>query len=189
MADLSGSMEGLLLHAEAAAAVTTTTCFICLEGGQGLQRTGCACRGTGGFAHLSCLCRAAQVNKNTWMLCPTCGQTWTGDAMLGLCRARFELAKSLPVRITPRDGGDDQSSASEDRERLDASLMLTQELSNNGEFAEALEIGKGTLAFQRELDATGHGTEPGRGEASQWTLQAMAVPPPGLSSAIGILIY
>eukprot|EP01049_Picozoa_sp_SAG25_P017714 SAG25_NODE_4728_length_760_cov_1.245083_2_plen_24_part_01 len=24
-------MEGLLLHAEAAAAVTTTTCFICLE--------------------------------------------------------------------------------------------------------------------------------------------------------------
>ena len=70
-------------------------CHICLEGddeaedgGGRLVHGGCGCRGSAGFGHLACLVEAATHNPDSWTMCPTCRQDYTGPASLGLARAR-----------------------------------------------------------------------------------------------------
>jgi hypothetical protein len=110
---------------------------------------GCACRGSAGFAHLKCLINAAWANTQSWYTCPTCKQRWTGALNLGLCRARVELAASLPEADVEA--------------RLDAATELTTALTSSGEHAEALELGRATLATAQRVI----------GNESGCTLQAM----------------
>ena len=107
----------------------SSTCFICLEPHSGasssqfLLHGGCACRGGSGFAHVACIAKAAQeTNEDMWEDCPTCKQMWTGQMALGLARACVASQASRPE---------------EDRARLNASNLLTQELKNMAEYAEA----------------------------------------------------
>ena len=95
-------------------------CWVCLEpadtGGAAAAPTGCACRGSAGDAHLSCLITAAQqswkhiLNAGTastniawhagghahrcmWLACPTCKQRYGGPVALGLARALGPLRR------------------------------------------------------------------------------------------------
>ena len=72
-------------------------CFICKSSveGKGIVR-GCACRGTMGLAHLSCLVRQAQVAAEPaigsgtfrkWHMCFDCGQWFHGPVLLALGRS------------------------------------------------------------------------------------------------------
>jgi hypothetical protein len=70
-----------------------------------LLSTGCACcraESTGGWAHVSCLARAAvhQVHGATapklWRECPTCQHFFTGAVEMGLGHARWELYRNHP---------------------------------------------------------------------------------------------
>ena len=77
--------------------MTASECFICLQpggrraAGRELLRGGCACRGTSGFVHTSCAVTAARIQAETWVVCPTCKQFWTGDLQLRLARERYRL--------------------------------------------------------------------------------------------------
>ena len=86
-------------------------CWVCLEladtGGAAAAPTGCACRGSAGRAHLSCLIAAARHktdrhNRHTaWGWCPTCKQSYTGPMRVGLARARW-----APLRDGLEGGGE-----------------------------------------------------------------------------------
>ena len=75
----------------AAPAAGARVCYICLGGEEGggrpsrLLHGGCACRGDAGFAHLSCLVKAARANAKLWWGCLTCKQHWTGPVNVGMC--------------------------------------------------------------------------------------------------------
>ena len=92
-------------------------CWVCLEAtdpdGAAAAPTGCACRGTAGHAHLSCLLANAQhaaddadgattdqkswfVGQKSWSGCPTCKQDYTGPISVGLARARCGLHRGRP---------------------------------------------------------------------------------------------
>jgi hypothetical protein len=108
---------------EACAAETRgQTCYFCLDDGEseGLVRM-CACRGTAGFAHLSCLVRQAQVatGKNgedtdstddsdwihdLWRLCGMCEQEHLGVVKCALGWACYVTYFSLPKTCTTRRG-------------------------------------------------------------------------------------
>jgi len=109
-------------------------CFICLEE-QGPLLRGCACRGSAGFTHLSCLVTAAQANAARWHTCPTCGQRWTGRLKLAIARERYDL-------LIPRTAG-------ADGEVLQAAMDLTWALRESCQLAEALKLGTETLATAR----------------------------------------
>eukprot|EP00978_Attheya_sp_CCMP212_P031452 scaffold118973_cov49-Attheya_sp.AAC.1 len=96
-----------------------TTCWICLggehihsESGEMTLMRGCACRGTAGYAHLSCLLEAAakevEINDENgdpedlvfstdelWMTCKLCNQQRTGCLQMMLALNRWETAKGL----------------------------------------------------------------------------------------------
>ena len=75
-------------------------CWICCEGAepdQPLLQCGCACRGTAGLAHLSCLVAAAKHSVEAWTNCPTCKQEYTGEVDVGLARARWDLVRARPA--------------------------------------------------------------------------------------------
>ena len=74
-----------------------------------------------------------------WQHCPTCKQEWTGQMALGLARAEVASLASRP------EG---------DRERLNASNGLTQELWQMGEYAEALSLGTARGALGDENTVT-----------------------------------
>eukprot|EP01043_Picozoa_sp_COSAG02_P057998 COSAG02_NODE_7140_length_3160_cov_24.772623_5_plen_275_part_00 len=118
-------------------------CFICLEG-HGLLLRGCACRGSAGFLHLPCLVAAAQVNAARWHNCPTCGQRWTGRLKLAIARARYDL-------LMPRTAG-------ADGELLQAAMDLTWALRESCQLAEALKLGRETLATARRTSGDEHVT-------------------------------
>ena len=63
---------------------------------------GCACRGSGGLAHLSCLIDAAEYDVHRWTSCPTCLQDFTGEAEVGLARARWEKVRDRPEEDAER---------------------------------------------------------------------------------------
>ena len=92
-----------------AAAPPTATCYMCLEGGtdDNPLRRNCACRGSdAGFAHMDCLVRAAEANRNLWWECSVCNQDFFGDVQLGLARAHWERvqdrASIAPLRALLR---------------------------------------------------------------------------------------
>ena len=81
-------------------------CHVCLEGhgdeaegaGGRLVHGGCGCRGSAGFAHLLCMVEVAMHNPDSWTMCPTCRQDYTGPASLGLARARDEQDSTLATK-------------------------------------------------------------------------------------------
>ena len=93
--------KAVVVAAEACAEDTKgQTCFICTQAlhwktKEGLVR-GCACRGTAGFAHVSCLAEQAKIlvaeanenNKDSqwhrWDNCSLCGQEYHGDVRCAL---------------------------------------------------------------------------------------------------------
>ena len=77
-------------------------CHVCLEGhdeaeggGGRLMHGGCGCRGSAGFAHLLCMVEVAMHNPDSWTMCPTCRQDYTGTTVLGLARARDGQGSTL----------------------------------------------------------------------------------------------
>ena len=118
-------------------------CFICLES-QGLLLRGCACRGSAGFMHLSCLVTAAQVNAARWHTCPTCEQRWTGRLKLAIARAHYDL-------LTP-------DSAGGEGEVLQAAMDLTWALRESCQLDEALQLGQETLSTARRTSGDEHVT-------------------------------
>ena len=81
-------------------------CFICKSSveGKGIVR-GCACRGTMGLAHLSCLVRQAQVAAEPalgsgtflkWQACHDCGQDFHGAVLLALGWAAWRTYVDRP---------------------------------------------------------------------------------------------
>ena len=77
-------------------------CWVCLEAadpdGAAAAPTGCACRGSAGHAHLSCLAAAAlhTTDVDGGQGCPTCKQAYQGPIYAGLARARWALHRDGP---------------------------------------------------------------------------------------------
>ena len=77
------------------------TCYICLEGGDGLVRE-CNCRGNTGFAHLECLIQYAKTltPQNSfsfrWHSCRNCRSSFTGTTRLALARECWSTYCSEP---------------------------------------------------------------------------------------------
>ena len=112
-----------------------STCWVCCEGGDGLIHAGCGCRGSSGISHLRCLVQAAQHDVDSWTTCPTCGQYFTGDADVGLARARWALVESRPA---------------EDEERLFVANNLAVALKESaGDYTGALRLMEEVLAVRR----------------------------------------
>ena len=112
----------------------TPSCWICCEG-ELLISTGCACRGSAGFVHLPCLVAAATHDVDLWTTCPLCRQEYTGEADLGLARARWELVCNRPA---------------EDEERLFVANNLAVTLKESGgDDAGALRLMEEVLAVRR----------------------------------------
>ena len=110
------------------------TCYVCLEAGGSDLMTGCACRGSSGTVHVSCLAAAAAVNRTMWRECLTCKQQWSGELALKLAWAHWNA-------LADRAG--------EDRERLAAAMTLTWSLTLAGEGEHALKLGHETLELAR----------------------------------------
>ena len=121
-------------------------CWVCLEAadpdGAATVPTGCACRGSAGHAHLSCLVAAAQHNLKadadprhlTWQECPTCKQNYTGPIRVRMARTRWGLCRGRP------EG---------DIDRGDALEHLAISLQSEGEYAEARPLLEARLAGLR----------------------------------------
>ena len=81
-------------------------CWVCLEDadadGIATAPTGCACRGSAGHAHLSCLVATAQhaadydARHLAWHSCPTCKQEYTTPMSVRLGRTRWGLYRGRP---------------------------------------------------------------------------------------------
>jgi hypothetical protein len=74
-------------------------CWVCQEGAEvgEITHSGCACRGSAGLVHISCLVAWAdseaagnKLKDNSWRVCPTCEQMYAGHARIGLARALLE---------------------------------------------------------------------------------------------------
>lgn len=110
-------------------------CWVCCEAEGELLETGCACRGSAGLAHTSCLVSAAKHNVNIWNSCPTCKQFFTGEMDLALSRARWELVRDRPA---------------EDKERMFVANNLAVTLHESlGANDEALRLMEEVLAVRR----------------------------------------
>jgi len=107
-----------------------TCCWLCLTDAPALVR-GCACRGSAGFVHVSCLVTAATHDPATWIRCPTCKQDFYGELRRGLATARWELAAALAEGST---------------ERLAAQAAM---LESQGRFLEAVPLFEEVLARDR----------------------------------------
>ena len=129
---LVGSADALVPDAD-----TDAVCWVCCEGAEStaLLSTGCACRGSGGRAHVSCLVASAQHNVARWTSCPTCRQDWTGEMEGQLALARWE-----GVRARPAD----------DAERLFVANNLAVTLQESaGDFRGAAALLEEVLAVRR----------------------------------------
>jgi hypothetical protein len=80
-------------------------CWVCHElGGDALGEVfrDCACRGSGGFAHLACLIKNACTNATSdraapWKCCPTCKQGYVGSTQVALAHAHVDyVTEELP---------------------------------------------------------------------------------------------
>eukprot|EP01046_Picozoa_sp_COSAG06_P039947 COSAG06_NODE_4781_length_3959_cov_92.982997_2_plen_438_part_00 len=109
-----------------------------------LLSTGCACcraGSSGGRAHVSCLAGAAAHQPKLWYECPTCKQQFTGAALLGLARARWELCRHRPEA---------------DGERLLALGNLAVALSQSGDKATARSLFEELVAVARRTRGNDH---------------------------------
>ncbi len=152
-----------VFHAAAAACAEDTkgqTCFICTQAlhwktKEGLVR-GCACRGTAGFAHVSCLAEQAKIlfaeaEENNldgkvlnarwlrWQKCSLCEQEYHGAVCCALGWASWKTYVGRPKL---------------DRARLDAIRVLVSGLSAAGHHEDALSVGEAQLSMMRRFGAS-----------------------------------
>lgn len=83
----------LVWEGSTAAYHSAPNCWVCMDeagpaAGQLLR--GCACRGSGGHAHIRCLIICAEHRPENWTHCPTCKQDYTGVVALELARAAVQ---------------------------------------------------------------------------------------------------
>ena len=135
------------------------TCFICTQAlhwktKEGLVR-GCSCRGTAGFAHVSCLAEQAKIlfaeaeennldwkvrnaRWDRWCECSLCEQDYHGVVACALGWACWKTYVGRP--------GTDQV-------RYMAMSMLGNGLGNAGFYEDALSVGEAELSLRRRLGA------------------------------------
>ena len=126
------------------------TCYICFDGGEGLVR-GCACRGTAGFAHVSCLAEQAMVmvarveEKNLgpgaldagmawWYSCSLCKQWYHGAVR---CALGWACWKTYLGRLET------------DQARQKAMSLLGNGLFATYRYGDALSVQEADLATRR----------------------------------------
>jgi tetratricopeptide (TPR) repeat protein len=136
------------------------TCYICTQAlhwktKEGLVRM-CACRGTAGFAHVSCLaeqakilCDEAEENNlddkvqnerwQSWCTCSLCKQSYHGVVK---CALGWACWKTYVGRV---EG---------DQDRIDAMTQLGNGLSDVGRYEEALSVQEAQLSTMRRLGAS-----------------------------------
>jgi len=122
-------------------------CFICRSSieGKGIVR-GCACRGTMGLAHVSCLVWQAEMSvkefedqgtgagHTKWWQCFDCGQRFHGAVELALGWAAWKTYVSRPETTLAR---------------INSMARLGVALSQSGRRAEALPVLEAKLALNR----------------------------------------
>ena len=122
-------------------------CWVCLDAhdphGAAATRTGCACRGSAGYAHLSCLIAAArhkegsfQACHDAWTTCPACKQQYHGPMELGMAQTRWNDCHDRPE---------------DDEERLSALGALAATLRHTGRGRAALPLRRDLLATLRRI--------------------------------------
>ena len=138
------------------------TCYICTEAvhrhtGEGLVR-GCACRGTAGFAHVSCLaeqakilCAEAEENNwdddrlmlrwRRWSACSLCEQRYHGVVA---CALGWACWKTYLGRL---EGNSD---------RIDAMMVLGNGLYAVNRHEDALPVREAELSMRRRLGDAEH---------------------------------
>ena len=114
-------------------------CFVCLDddgsAARPVIRTGCACRGDCGAAHVACLALAAAASSGErWWKCATCKHQYTGRMRLELAEAWYARAGSVSI-----SSNSSISSISSD-ERMDATSNMASALvrENRPEEAEVM---------------------------------------------------
>ncbi len=153
--------EAVAVAAEACAEDTKgQTCYICTQAlhwktKEGLVR-GCSCRGTAGFAHVSCLAEQAKIlfaeaednnlsykvkseRWNRWHKCGLCEQQYHGVV---LCALGWACWKTYVGRLE------------QDAARGMAMTELGNGLHDAGRHADALVVGEAELAMARRLGAS-----------------------------------
>ena len=120
----------------------TPSCYVCLHGEKAgaLMHGGCACRGTSGFAHLSCFIQAATHSRH-WQECPTCGQRFTG-------KVQYNLARTLWLYTVDRPH--------QDRDKLIAQDLLAGALREANRLEEALPLLEDCVAVKTKYLGPGH---------------------------------
>ena len=68
-------------------------CWICFESSAELLR-GCACRGTTGYVHVTCMVKANRRRTIDQDQCPTCEQRFVGALSMALAEARVRQARA-----------------------------------------------------------------------------------------------
>ena len=145
--------EAVAVAVEACAEdVKGQTCYICTQAlhwktKEGLVR-GCSCRGTAGFAHVSCLAEQAKIlvaeakenNKDSqwhrWHTCGLCEQQYHGVVRSALGWACWKTYVGLPEA---------------DRSRGAAMTQLGNGLFEADQNEDALTVGEAELAMKRRL--------------------------------------
>ena len=152
--------KAVAVAAEACAEDTKgETCYICTQAlhwktKEGLVR-GCACRGTAGFAHVSCLAEQAKILVDEgmenhldekvlqerwarWMVCSQCDQQYHGVVA---CALGWACWKTYVGR------------SEEDNSRLSAVQVLGNGLYAADHYEDALSVQVADLALVRRVDA------------------------------------
>ena len=142
-----------------------------------LLKTGCACRGSGGVAHVRCVASAAAYDVRFWTSCPTCFQDWTGPFEVAISRARWEGVRSRPAEDPERlfvasnlavtlqeSGGDPEGAAAlisevldvrrrtlgdDHPDTLDSITNLALHYSETGNYAKALGLSREVVAAHK----------------------------------------
>jgi hypothetical protein len=155
--------EAVVVAAEACAEDTKgQTCYICTQAlhwktKEGLVR-GCSCRGTAGFAHVSCLAEQAKIlfaealeNKlglkalnerwRRWDTCSLCEQEYHGVVACALGWACWKTYVGRPARV---------------RDQIDAMNLLGNGLSAADHDEDALSVMEAELSMKRRVGESEH---------------------------------
>ncbi len=119
-------------------------CWVCCDGGDSgeLLSMGCACRGSGGWAHVDCLVQLATCDVERWVSCSTCRQDFTGDMEVSLARARWRRVQDRPE---------------DDAERLFVANNLAVTLQESaGDYEGSLRLLEEVLAVRRRMLGDDH---------------------------------
>ena len=138
------------------------TCYICTEAlhwktTEGLVR-GCACRGTAGFVHVSCLAEEAKIfvaeGKENNLDIKVKNQSWAKWHTCGLCEQDYHGVVNCALGWACWKTYVGRPEA--DLERRFAMTELGLGLKNTGRFEEALPVQEAELALRRRLGGDEH---------------------------------